>query len=109
MKLPHGLDPNARGIAGQIGQGHILDIDDLDRFAQGPCGDGGLNGAGFGVIQRFIAADFCQGIDAVHLARDLGNGSPHRVGDSEMVGLDDFQTANRPIDQDRPAADDDDR
>jgi S1-C subfamily serine protease len=49
MQLTDGLDAHAGGIAREIGEWHVLDVDDLDRIALRSGGHGRIDGALLGI------------------------------------------------------------
>ena len=88
MQVPYHLDMHARRIAGQIGERHILDVDDLDRVGARPRRDRNARRLLLGVVNGVRPAHRGERVDAVDLARDLGDRRADRVGDREMMRFD---------------------
>ena len=59
-EIAHGLHPNPDRVGREVGQGHLLDVNDLDRVWIGP----GLDGTGCRcrsrLVQRFVARHFVE-------------------------------------------------
>ena len=84
-RSPTTLTLHARRVAGEIGERHVLDVDDFDRLGARAGGHRDRGRLLLGVLDRVGAAHRGQRIDAIDLARDLRDRRADRVGDGEMV------------------------
>src|SRR6185437_16898423 len=102
------LDMHARRVARQIGEGHVLDVDHLDRAGVRAGGDRDRARLFLGVANGVGPAHRGKRVNAVSLARHLRDGRADGVGDREMMRLDHLEFADLALDQNRAAANDDD-
>src|SRR5207248_426077 len=92
-QVTDGLGPDPDRVARQVGQGYLLDVDDLDARSQGPRGGGLVDGFLADRFQRVFPCLVGQRDDLVDLAADLGDGGADGVGDGEVIWLEDFRGA----------------
>src|SRR5579871_4835522 len=109
-QVADGLDPDPDRVAGQVGQRHLLDVDNLDARCQRPGGDRLADGFPADRFQRVLPRPVGQRDDLVDFAADLGDGGADGVGDGEMIRLEDLRgTLQAVFHQDAAASHDDDR
>src|SRR5258708_10952646 len=104
LKLTDSLDPDPRGAAREVAQRHLLNIDHMDRLPVSAGGDGFVNCLLFGLCEGLVARLFLQREDPVYLATHLSDRRADRVGDREMLWLDQLRSARQAITQQDAAA-----
>ena len=76
-QVADGLDADAYGVAGQVGDRDLVHLDDLDGPRVGP-GGGGVHGLILGPVEDLVAALCADREDPVH---DVGDVAGDPIGD----------------------------
>src|SRR5256885_9428208 len=85
IEIADGLHADARGVARQIRDRHILDVDHPDRAAVGACGDRALDCLCLRLLDRLRPRRPLERDDLVDLATDLRDRGADRARDGEML------------------------
>src|SRR5258708_17285946 len=97
LKLTDSLDPDPRGAAREVAQRHLLNIDHMDGLPVSACGDGFVNCLLFGLCEGLVARLFLQREDPASLSTHLSDRRAGRVGDLELLWLDQLRNARQVI------------
>src|SRR6476659_2690007 len=102
------LDSDPRGVTGEVGDRHVVDVHDANSVALGTGRDRFLDRLRLGLLDRSRPGRTFERDDLVDLAADLCDCGTDGVGDREVLRLHELTCAGKCVPkQNRAAADDD--